>query len=49
LTRYNNTAEADLVDATERLGQYLEREAERLPSGHNLGTIASLPKTRAAN
>jgi hypothetical protein len=47
-TRYNITAKADLADAANRLDQYLEAEAARLPSGHNLGTIAPLPTTRAA-
>jgi integrase len=42
-TRYNITAESDLAEATERLDEYLEREASRLPTGHNLGTIATLP------
>jgi hypothetical protein len=39
----NITAESDLAEATERLDEYLEREASRLPTGHNLGTIATLP------
>jgi hypothetical protein len=41
--RYDITAEPDLAGASERLDGYLEREASRLPSGHNLGTITSLP------
>jgi hypothetical protein len=46
--RYNITAEPDLIGATEGLDQFLEAEAARLPSGHNLGTIAALPQTRGA-
>jgi hypothetical protein len=45
-TRYNITAESDLIDATERLDRYQQDEAARLPAGHNLGTIAAAePKT----
>ena len=42
-TRYNITAETDLVDATDRLDQYLEGEASRLPSTDNPRTITPLP------
>jgi integrase len=48
-TRYNITAEADLTDATERLDEYLKQEASRLPSGHNLGTIAVAGRRKASS
>ncbi|MBX3027777.1 tyrosine-type recombinase/integrase [bacterium] len=48
-TRYNITAEADLIEATERLDRYQQDEAARLSGGHNLGTIGhSEPKTARA-